>query len=87
MRIENGCVPADDLCDGRIVIVQEGGYALSYTAFCAHASLAGMLGREIGLDDPIAFLPDHADGLDGLVDRLKAVRAEALAASTPRPDR
>ena len=70
---------AVELCDGRMVAVQEGGYALSYTAYCAHASLAGLLGREIDIDDPIAFLPDHTDHLDDLVERLIATRREATA--------
>jgi acetoin utilization deacetylase AcuC-like enzyme len=45
-------------CDGRIVLVQEGGYARSYTAFCMHATLEGVLGLERSLDDPMAYLPD-----------------------------
>ena len=69
---------AADLCDGRIVAVQEGGYALSYTAFCAHASLAGLLGRDVELDDPIAFLPDHVGDPDALVERLRSERNLAL---------
>ena len=51
-------------CGGRIVLAQEGGYARSYSAFCLHATLAGVLGVEPGLDDPCAYLPDnpaHAD--------------------------
>jgi acetoin utilization deacetylase AcuC-like enzyme len=63
---------ADDLCGGQMVVVQEGGYALSYTAYCAYATLAGLLGRDLELDDPIAFLPDHAPGLDDLIDSLRA---------------
>jgi acetoin utilization deacetylase AcuC-like enzyme len=49
---------------GRVVLAQEGGYARTYSAFCLHATLAGVLGRESGLEDPCAYLPDdpsHAD--------------------------
>ena len=59
---------------GRIVLGQEGGYARSYSAYCLHATLAGVLGAEPGLDDPCAYLPDdpgHAD------DAIASVR-EAL---------
>ena len=68
---------ADDLCGGHMVAVQEGGYALSYTAYCAYATLAGLLGRDLELDDPIAFLPDHAPGLDDLIDTLRTDRDTA----------
>jgi len=50
--------------DGRVVLVQEGGYARSYSAFCLHATLEGVLGLEATLEDPCAYLPDdphHAD--------------------------
>jgi acetoin utilization deacetylase AcuC-like enzyme len=49
---------------GRVVLAQEGGYARTYSAFCLHATLAGLLGVESGLEDPCAYLPDdpgHAD--------------------------
>ena len=55
---------AEHYCDGRMVLVQEGGYARSYSAFCLHATLAGALERETELEDPCAYLPDdpgHAD--------------------------
>jgi acetoin utilization deacetylase AcuC-like enzyme len=55
---------ADRHCDWRIVLAQEGGYARSYSAFCLHGTLAGVLGVEPGMDDPCAYLPDnpaHAD--------------------------
>jgi acetoin utilization deacetylase AcuC-like enzyme len=48
----------------RVVLAQEGGYARTYSAFCLHATLAGVLGVESGLEDPCAYLPDdpaHAD--------------------------
>jgi acetoin utilization deacetylase AcuC-like enzyme len=55
---------AERHCDGRLVLAQEGGYARSYSAFCLHATLAGVLGAEPDLEDPCAYLPDdptHAD--------------------------
>ena len=60
---------------GHVVLAQEGGYARTYSAFCLHSTLAGLLGVEGGLEDPCAYLPDdpaHADR------ELAAVRA-ALA--------
>ncbi len=49
---------ADRLCSGRLLAVQEGGYAPTYTAYCTHAALCGLIGIDTGLEDPIAFLPD-----------------------------
>ena len=52
---------ADELCEGRLVLVQEGGYARTYAAFCLHATLEGVLGAEEPLlPDPLAYVPDDA---------------------------
>ena len=61
--------------DGRVVLVQEGGYARTYSAFCLHATLAGVLDVEGGLDDPCAYLPDDP----GHADRELASVRDALA--------
>ncbi len=50
---------AEELTESRLVLVQEGGYARTYAAFCLHATLEGVLGLpEPLLGDPIAYLPD-----------------------------
>ena len=50
---------ADELCGGRLVLVQEGGYARTYAAYCLHATLEGVLGLpEPLLADPLAYVPD-----------------------------
>jgi acetoin utilization deacetylase AcuC-like enzyme len=47
------------LCDGRLVLVQEGGYARTYAAFCLHATLEGVLGvPEPLLEETLAYMPD-----------------------------
>jgi len=46
---------ADELCAGRIAMVQEGGYSEAYVPFCAHAVLAALAGVENAVADP--FLP------------------------------
>jgi acetoin utilization deacetylase AcuC-like enzyme len=66
-------------CEGRIVLAQEGGYARSYSAFCLHGTLAGVLGVEPGLDDPCAYLPDNPAHANR---ELAAVRS-ALSAYWP----
>ena len=46
---------ADDLCDGRLLLCQEGGYAITYTAFCMYAVAEGILGIEKPMEDPLAY--------------------------------
>lgn len=47
---------ADDLCDGRLVMVHEGGYSETYVPFCGHAVLQTMSGSEVAAPDPMAEL-------------------------------
>jgi acetoin utilization deacetylase AcuC-like enzyme len=50
---------ARELCDGRLVLVQEGGYARTYAAYCLHATLEGVLGEpEPLLEETLAYMPD-----------------------------
>ena len=64
---------AAELCGGRIVVTQEGGYNTAYAAFCAYAVAAGLIGRELEISDPLAFYPEdraraEAD-VQALIDR------------------
>lgn len=52
---------ADELTGGKTVLVQEGGYARSYAAYCLHALLEGVLGRSRELGDPVAYVPDNTE--------------------------
>jgi len=72
---------ADAHTGGRLLLVQEGGYQVSYAAFCLHASLEGVLGLGPLLDDPIAFYPEDTRTAEQAIDRILAERARALAAS------
>jgi acetoin utilization deacetylase AcuC-like enzyme len=42
----------------RLLLVQEGGYARTYAAYCLHATIEGVLGTERLLADPLAYVPD-----------------------------
>jgi acetoin utilization deacetylase AcuC-like enzyme len=66
---------AESHCEGRMVLVQEGGYARSYSAFCLHATLAGALGVDIGLDDPCAYMPDDPDHADAEIALVRSALA------------
>ena len=62
---------ADECCDGKLVLVQEGGYAISYAAYCLHATLDGVMNRPLELPDPLAYMSDNIDSIDTFIARLK----------------
>lgn len=45
---------ADDLCDGKLVLVHEGGYSEAYVPFCGHAAISQLSGNRITAPDPMA---------------------------------
>ncbi|MEP3279082.1 MAG: hypothetical protein ABJO38_21925, partial [Stappiaceae bacterium] len=45
---------ASELCDGRLVLVHEGGYSEVYVPFCGHAVLQELSGSTIAAPDPFA---------------------------------
>ncbi len=45
---------ADDLCDGRLTLVHEGGYSEVYVPFCGHAVMEELTGSKIEAEDPLA---------------------------------
>lgn len=70
---------ADECCNGKLVLVQEGGYAISYAAYCLHATLEGVLKRPLELPDPLAYMQENTDSLDDFISRLKQHPALAEA--------
>lgn len=63
---------ADDHSDGRILIVQEGGYHITYSAYCLHATLEGVLKLPHPLlSDPIAYYPEDDSFAVKAVDSIK----------------
>ena len=43
---------ASDFCDGRLVLVHEGGYSEVYVPFCGHATIKTLAGSKINAPDP-----------------------------------
>ena len=78
---------ADELCDGRLVLVQEGGYARTYAAYCLHATLEGVLGTGPLLADPIGYLPDDAASRRGRHRRATHLPVAVLAPALIRAAR
>jgi acetoin utilization deacetylase AcuC-like enzyme len=62
---------ANECCDGKLVLVQEGGYAISYAAYCLHANLEGVLQRSASLADPLAYMRENVDDLDNFLDDVQ----------------
>ncbi|MFU8824460.1 class II histone deacetylase [Yoonia sp.] len=70
-----------DICDGRLVMVHEGGYSESYVPFCGHAVLQEMSASRITAPDPFAEVfplrqPDA--GFDAYLDNVIADMAGKL---------
>lgn len=64
---------ARELCDGRMTLIQEGGYARTYAAFCLHATLEGVLGAsEPLLDETLAYVHDDYGRARESVDRIRS---------------
>lgn len=63
---------ADRHSGGRLVIVQEGGYHVTYSAYCLHATLEGVLNLPSALlSDPIAYYPEDETFSVKVVDSIK----------------
>ncbi|XP_043721924.1 histone deacetylase 8-like [Telopea speciosissima] len=63
---------ADKHSDGRLLIVQEGGYHITYSAYCLHATLEGVLNLPVPLlSDPIAYYPEDEALAVKVVDSVK----------------
>jgi len=45
---------AQRLCDGKLVLVHEGGYSEVYVPFCGHAAIEALSGSDITAPDPMA---------------------------------
>lgn len=45
---------ARELCDGRLVLVHEGGYSEVYVPFCGHATIEALSGSVVTASDPLA---------------------------------
>lgn len=50
---------AADLCDGKLVLVHEGGYSEAYVPFCGHATMQALSGSNIFVADPLGVSFAH----------------------------
>lgn len=46
---------AEELCDGRLVVLQEGGYSETYAPYCTLAIVETLAGRRTGISEPLSW--------------------------------
>ncbi|KAH7561303.1 hypothetical protein ACOSP7_016026 [Xanthoceras sorbifolium] len=70
---------ADRYSDGRLLIVQEGGYHITYSAYCLHATLEGVLNLPLPqLSDPIAYYPENEAFAVKVIESIKQYQKETI---------
>ncbi len=42
---------AEEVCEGRLVMLQEGGYSAAYVPYCTVAAVEPLLGSDVGIAD------------------------------------
>ncbi|GAB4824617.1 hypothetical protein Ancab_007490 [Ancistrocladus abbreviatus] len=63
---------ADTFCEGRLLIVQEGGYHVTYAAYCLHSTLEGALNVQHPLlSDPLDTYPEDESFTVSAFDTMK----------------
>jgi acetoin utilization deacetylase AcuC-like enzyme len=67
---------ADELCEGRLLVLQEGGYNPAYSAYCLHAAVQGFIGQASTLADPLAYIPEPDTRVRSEIQALAAALAE-----------
>jgi acetoin utilization deacetylase AcuC-like enzyme len=75
---------ADEVCGGRVVVLQEGGYSPSYTPFCTLAVLEGVVGVRTEVGDPLAGWSQHEQAVHELLPRAEHAVAAVRALHAPR---
>uniref|UniRef100_A0A0D6R4D4 Histone deacetylase domain-containing protein n=1 Tax=Araucaria cunninghamii TaxID=56994 RepID=A0A0D6R4D4_ARACU len=72
---------ADKFSGGRLLVVQEGGYQITYASYCVHATLEGVLNLpQPLLSDPIAYYPEE----DTYSEKIKFIKKYWQEASQPQ---
>lgn len=71
---------ADRHSDGHLLIVQEGGYHVTYSAYCLHATLEGVLNLPLALlsSDPIAYYPEDEAFSVKVIESIKRYQNDVI---------
>ena len=75
---------AEQVCEGRLVMIHEGGYSEGYVPFCGHAVIQALSGSSIAAQDPAndeiaqwggqGLEPHQAELIGRAADLLGAIR-------------
>lgn len=63
---------AEEVCDGKVVAIHEGGYSESYVPFCGIAVLEALLGEKSNVEDPILEFSRNKQPSNEVDDFLKS---------------
>jgi acetoin utilization deacetylase AcuC-like enzyme len=75
---------ADELCGGRLLVVQEGGYSEAYTPFCTLGALEGITGISTPVPDPYVASSELARARDVYTRDTAAALDNAVTAHRDR---
>lgn len=65
--------------DGRLVIVQEGGYHVTYSAYCLHAIFEGLLDIPVPLlSDPMGHYPEDESFTVKVIESIKSYHRNSV---------
>jgi acetoin utilization deacetylase AcuC-like enzyme len=64
---------ADELCDGRLVVLLEGGYDLGAVSYGILDTVLALMGREADAEDPLGLLSSPETDVEGLLGKLRRV--------------
>lgn len=69
--------------DGRVLVVQEGGYHITYSAYCLHATLEGLLQVDPPLlEEPMAYYPEDLVATEARINEIKNILAVATSVAS-----
>ncbi|WP_101295766.1 class II histone deacetylase [Halegenticoccus soli] len=67
---------SEQSADGRLVLVQEGGYQISHLPYATLGVLEGALGIETGIEDPFAWLDEDVESARRAIDDVATAFAD-----------
>ncbi|TVR68724.1 MAG: class II histone deacetylase [Sphaerobacteraceae bacterium] len=74
---------AEEICGGRLIALQEGGYTPAYVPFCTLGIIEGLVGEETSVADPWAGSSEYDHAVSQFSDREKAAVEAARSAQEP----
>lgn len=67
---------AQEVADGSLALVQEGGYQVSHLAYAMLGTLAGALGVALDVEDPMAWMPEDPSASESRLDDVVAAHGD-----------